>query len=343
MNRLAIIYTNPLWTAIIGLVAGVIIGLPVLGWWLLPVQYVDGDPAHLRADYKAEYVRMAADSLALNNDSALAIDRAEAVGGDLESILQGMETDGSPQEAANASRFRSVVGIASASSGAAGAGASAPVTQGYLSVLPYLCAGVVLLASVAGGFIVVRRSLAGRDKNRGMAPAAGMPSARSAAMDSPGLEYAGGAGTAADPPIQRFMTTYALGDDHYDDSFSVDSPSGSFLGECGVGISETIGVGDPKKVTSFEVWLFDKNDIRTVTKVLMSEHAYRDEALRARLSAKGEPVVAEPGESVMMETASLRVTARVVDMAYGGGALPPNSFFERITIELAAWQKPSVE
>ena len=40
-----------------------------------------------------------------------------------------------------------------------------------------------------------------------------------------------------------------------------------------------------------------------------------------------------------METASLVVTSRVVDMAYGGGALPPNSFFERLTIELAAYTK----
>jgi len=37
----------------------------------------------------------------------------------------------------------------------------------------------------------------------------------------------------------------------------------------------------------------------------------------------------------------LIVTARVVDMAYGGGALPPNSFFERLTIEIAAFKKPS--
>jgi len=41
-----------------------------------------------------------------------------------------------------------------------------------------------------------------------------------------------------------------------------------------------------------------------------------------------------------METASLLVTARVVDLAYGGGALPPSSFFEQITIELAAYPKP---
>ena len=62
----------------------------------------------------------------------------------------------------------------------------------------------------------------------------------------------------------------------FDDSFSVDSPSGEFLGECGVGISETIGVGDPNKVSAFEVWLFDKNDIQKVTKVLMSAHAFLD-------------------------------------------------------------------
>jgi hypothetical protein len=106
-----------------------------------------------------------------------------------------------------------------------------------------------------------------------------------------------------------------------------------------MGISETIGVGDPKKVTAFEVWLFDKNDIRTVTKVLMSEHAFRDEALKSRLAAKGEPVQAASGDIVALETATLTVTARVVDMAYGGGALPPHSFFERLTIELAAFKK----
>ena len=80
----------------------------------------------------------------------------------------------------------------------------------------------------------------------------------------------------AAPPVAQYVTTYVIGDDLFDDSFSIDSPSGEFLGECGVGISETIGVGDPKKVTAFEVWMFDKNDIRTVTKVIMSEHAFRD-------------------------------------------------------------------
>jgi hypothetical protein len=82
-------------------------------------------------------------------------------------------------------------------------------------------------------------------------------------------------------PVAQFTSKYRPGDVGYDDSFSIDTPAGDFLGECGVGMSETIGVGDPKKITALEVWLFDKNDIRTVTKVLMSEHSFYDDALRA--------------------------------------------------------------
>jgi len=145
--------------------------------------------------------------------------------------------------------------------------------------------------------------------------------------------------TGSEPPIVQFMTTYLHGDDLYDDSFSIETPSGEFLGECGVGISETIGSSDVKSVTAFEVWLFDKNDIRTVTKVLMSDHAFNDDSIRARLAPKGEAVKAEASTRVMLETASLRVQARIVDISYSSGAMPPNSVFDRITIELASWKR----
>jgi hypothetical protein len=140
------------------------------------------------------------------------------------------------------------------------------------------------------------------------------------------------------PAIGHFVTSYALGNDHYDESFSIETSTGEFLGECGVGISETIGVGDPDKVTAFEVWLFDKNDIRTVTKVLMSEHAFHDEELRASLAPKGEAVLVQVNEPIVLETATLRVEATVTEASYGSGALPPNSFFERLTVELVAHQ-----
>jgi hypothetical protein len=143
----------------------------------------------------------------------------------------------------------------------------------------------------------------------------------------------------ASKPLAQFVTTYEIGDDRYDTSFSIETATGDFLGECGVGISETIGVGNPDKVTALEAWLFDKNDIRTVTKVLMSEYAYGDQALRTKLAPKGEPELARPDATVELETASLKVRVRVVEMEYGTGELQPRSFFNKIVLELAAWPK----
>lgn len=68
------------------------------------------------------------------------------------------------------------------------------------------------------------------------------------------------------PPLSQYKTVYAIGDDRYDMSFSIENEAGDFLGECGVGISETVGSGSPSKVTALEVLLFHKNDIRTLTR-----------------------------------------------------------------------------
>ncbi len=47
------------------------------------------------------------------------------------------------------------------------------------------------------------------------------------------------------------------------------------------------------------------------------------------------------GAVVNLQTASLEVEARIVDMKYGEGPLPQDSFFERLTIELRAWPRGS--
>jgi len=158
-------------------------------------------------------------------------------------------------------------------------------------------------------------------------------------MPEPESHTASEQAASGDQPISQFMTTYVLGDDLYDDSFSIDSPTGEFLGECGVGISETIGVGDPKKVTAFEIWLFDKNDIQTVTKILLSKHAYQDNNIKQRLMSKGELILVEPGQQILLETATLQLEAKIQDASYGQGALPDGSFFDRLTLELNVWQK----
>lgn len=143
-------------------------------------------------------------------------------------------------------------------------------------------------------------------------------------------------------PVAQFMSTYMHGDNFYDDSFAIETEDGKFLGECGSGIADTVGVGDIKKVAATEVWLFAQNDITTLTHILMSEHAYNNEDMRNKLAVRGEPVLAAPGAITVIETDSLRMQVRIVDMSYGEGGAPDNSFFERLTVEIAVWEKASV-
>jgi hypothetical protein len=142
-----------------------------------------------------------------------------------------------------------------------------------------------------------------------------------------------------EPPIVQFMSTYLYGDNFYDDSFAIETEDGKFLGECGSGISETIGVGDEKKVTATEVWVFAQNDITTLTHILMTEHAYNDETLRAKLAPRGDAVLVTPDTVTTLETKTLRAQVKVIDMEYGSDGTIPNSFFKKLTVEIAVWEK----
>lgn len=140
-------------------------------------------------------------------------------------------------------------------------------------------------------------------------------------------------------PLAGFQTTYNHGDEGYDKSFIIENANGDFLGECGVSVSETIGTNGGRHVTAFEVWLFDKTDTRTVTKVIMSDHAYNDGGFRAKLATRGEPVAAQAGETVALETASLIINATLSEVAYAADTAEPNSGFNRLTVQLGAWVK----
>ncbi len=347
---------RPYLVAGVALVFGFFVGWFLMGWGLWPIDFVDGNPAQLRADYQQDYVRLVAAEYVLNPDLDRAAARIKELGDTAPAIMAATMAASQGEEALRVAQLQQVLEFSGAlnpdTATGTGDGAAPSLWDQYRIPLLGCTFLILLIIAAVGAWYVWSTGMLtrGRPATTGAAPAQRVrPSAAATrASQPPKTDYSASAASTlvgatatptGGPPVAQFMTTYVLGDDLYDDSFSIDSPDGSFLGECGMGISETIGVGDPKKVMAFEVWLFDKNDIRTVTKVLMSEHAFRDEALKSRLAAKGEPVLVTPGDVVSMETASLVVTARVVDMAYGGGALPPSSFFERLTIELAAFTK----
>ncbi len=317
-------FENPVVAGIVGFVAGIVIGLVVLGWWLFPVQWTNAGPADMRPDVQVDYLRMAIDSYTLHENAADAQRRWDELGEKGPEILAQIQADPGEQG------FENVTSFAQAVQPQPSDGTPVEEEDGSnLTLLLVMCLVTVLLAGALAAYFLLRQ---------GRSTGAVSPAAQAQEVTSQ-IERTDYVALGHETPMSQFMTTYMLGDDLFDDSFSIDNPSGEFLGECGVGISEAIGVGEPKKVAAFEIWLFDKNDIQTVTKVLMSQHAFMDEALRQRLAAKGEPFQADPGSEMVLETATLRLVARVVDLTYGGGAMPANSYFDRVTLELAVWPK----
>ena len=332
-----------------GVVLGLILGL-IIGWGIWPVQWTDLAPYHLREDLREDYLRMSIYTSTITGDASLATKAWSELEETAEDTLAAVRE--SPQFLTNEQvvSFEALVG--------ARIDEAAPTevvpddedakeerTGPNWLLLGGLCGGFLLAAVAVVYFLVIRPQAPQKIRTEPLNTAEydrdeiGFDEdAMRFAHDAP-VEYEATLPEEQALPVAQFMTTYMVGDDLYDDSFSIDAPTGEFLGECGVGISETVGVGEPKRVTAFEIWLFDKNDIQTVTKVIMSEHAHEDDKTRVRLESKGEPILAEPGKQVLLETASLQLEARIIDMEYGEGAAPDQSFFQRLTLELAVWPK----
>jgi hypothetical protein len=123
-----------------------------------------------------------------------------------------------------------------------------------------------------------------------------------------------------------------LGQDNYDEFFTIETDSGDFLGESGMGILETVPGSSPKQVKAFDVGLFDKTDITTLSRVVMSEQAYNDSVLRAKIEAnpQAEAILAEPGKQFTLETSAMRVVAKIEELEYG----PGNEFFNKLKMSL---------
>ena len=318
-------FNNPPIMAVVGIVIGIILGL-LYGWVISPVEFVDGSIMQLREDLQSDYLRMAIDSYALNQDAVLAEERYDRLGEEASTYLSEVEFNPSGQLVSDIDSFRDVVELTY-------------LTDPLEEVVPEETSGnnllkwALLITIVLAAALIVRYFL-GRRASGNAAPktAVSMAQEITSKIDTTNFDDREGS-----PPMHQFVTTYVLGDNLFDDSFSIESAAGEFLGECGVGISEAIGVGEPKRVTAFEVWLFDQNDIKTVTKVLMSGHAFYDEVIRSELEKKGEPVLADPGVEFVLATNNLRVIGRVMDMGYGEGPLPEESFFDRLSIELSVW------
>jgi hypothetical protein len=370
MNERSSPLQNPLLFGIGGLIIGLLIGWLLVGAVFLSpfVRIVDTDPWDLNPAAKQEWVTMVADTYGLNQDLNAARERLrgytnEEISQALTAGIVQRNTVGDATGAARLQAFGQVYGLdlgtgpTPAPTPSQGGGRTGGLFDNLGSLL-LLLAGLILLVAL-GLFLYMRfrggsRSAPAAATNTAeVASSTSAESSQLASSQSGGLEeqpitaapVQAQSQTPARAPagtksLGTFAATYKFGEDNYDTSFTLETARGEFLGETGMGSSETIGDGKPDKVTAFDVWLFDKTDVRTVTQILMSEAAFGDQATRQRLATKGELVLAEKGKHILLDTATLTVDAEIKDLVYASTpGLSPNSHFQKLIVEMVPGQK----
>ncbi len=323
------------------LLLGLILGF-VWAYGLSPNVYTAAQPVNLGDSWKRDYIKQVAWQYSASSDKANATQELSYLG-NAKDILDKMIQD--PQLMADANlapRLQALEPYAVNDQAQLG-----KITPGLLNsnLTPFLCIiGLALLVGVPliiNTLVPISVLFSRSTSSEPSTVVEGQEAKRrevARAIVAQKTDFPAAA-TDRGAPVAQFISTYLLNDDVYDDSFAIETPSGEFLGETGAGISKTLGNDKPKKVTALEFWVFDKNDIRTVTKVLMSQYAFNDPALRAELAGKGDAMLLTPGSTVLLETQTLTVQGRVVNLSYGTGNTPPNSFFDQLTLEIAAWPK----
>jgi len=229
-------------TALVAVAAvlGLALGL-LYAWVINPVQWTDATPDLLRADYQTDYLKAAIDSYSVNRDVDLAVSRYQSLGAAGPTTLAAIQADPGEVSPAAVEEFAATVTLYPTTPGATPSATAAPPTTSITQYLLPVCGVTLVLGLLLGGVLLIRSRSgrrAPREAERYGLPEPGedrvpyevsSPPSRPAGLDR--------------PPLATFRTTYTLGDDLYDDSFSIESATGDFLGECGVGIGDLIGVG----------------------------------------------------------------------------------------------------
>ncbi len=122
----------------------------------------------------------------------------------------------------------------------------------------------------------------------------------------------------------------------FDESASIDAANGEFLGEVGIGVAAK--TEDGKNVLGFDFWMFDKNDIQTVSMVLADRNV--PENVKANLQQKsddGEIQNLTNGASYVLESATLVSRITVSDVVMAG--VPGRGYVQNASFAIEVWQK----
>jgi hypothetical protein len=330
---------------VVAFIVGLLIGWFVLGWGLAPVQWTNAQMQDLRPEDQQVFVATQAEAFALTQDSRVAIERLQTLGTQQHvaevaaEVVQQAEAAG---DMVAADRVRTMTAAIGLTLPGAGAPADQPADEARTGGDNLVT--ILGLALLAGGIALAAwLLLRGRSAQQEEEPeefvteplaAEEQPIYRPGRPAPPPVAPAPASGPAAERSGgQEFAAVFSQGDVAYDQSFDIEGPDGSYWGECGMSMSEMVQ-GDPERTTALEVWLFDKSDIRTVTKVLMSDYAYGNPALREKLSSRGDAVLLAPDLGFVLDAQTLRLMGKIVELEYDDSQAPARSTIRKLRVQL---------
>ncbi len=332
-------------------IAGVLIGLVILGWGPLKVKYIDTTTEYLRPDLRTDYARMIIDSYTTTHITnpqyaeQMALARLNSLGDTASDELQKIVRDPQIQNMNDIlliqELYQSTTNTTSTTTQTTNSPVVSPEEQKQGGFIKSIGLGLlaVVLFGIAGfaGFLVLRQNQSNKKA-----------SLKVTYRDTDEINnfiqttYQSKDGVQLTPD-QHFFSTYRIGNDLYEKRESIISKTNKeYLGECGVEVVDFIGVGTPKRASAFEVYVFDSHQPGNTAKVLLCEHAFSDKNVYERLKHKGEFILLESNKDIPLETENLQVIVRIKEMHYGTAPLPENSYVEQITFEFSVWEKSSL-
>jgi hypothetical protein len=350
------------WSLVIAaFVVGLLVGWFAIGWGVWPVEWKSTDPVDLRQEERDEYLVMVANDYAATRDAALALRRLGSWPSLAEADREIRELAGHQAVQGQgdlAQRLRTLADGLPLPSGEPLAQPDQGLDLAKIIQAAVIAATVIGLVALALYLLRRRGRSAPQDRLRERLretqgimktapPAIIERVAEKETEEEPSLpERREGImprmfrrAETESPPSWGFEATYEGEGMEFDRTFTLDSPGGEYSGECGVGAATHLGE-NVEQINALEVWLFDKSDIRTVAKVLMSERAYHDDAMKEELSTRGDPVLATAGTTFSLVGNSIRTDVVVDEVEYLRGGLP-NSAFARVSLRLHARKRRS--
>jgi len=139
--------------------------------------------------------------------------------------------------------------------------------------------------------------------------------ARPAATPPKVLATGGASPAGAFARAGEYRALYQMGEPDYDEAFDINDAVGGYLGQCGLELNDPIGRGHDQ-AAALQAWLWDTNDPDTKVKVLMSEGAYRDTAMRDQLKGEHDAIPVRAGTEFELETYKVLLRGVVEKVEY---------------------------